>query len=120
MELQQQNAVRLAKLKEFKRNKIIEADLILKEKNTQKKNALQLYDSLVRNQAISNNKAKEITSQALNKLMKTDPLKILENENLMYSMRELNENFHLGLTLDLPAKEPTNELALEADKQDLE
>ena len=112
-ELQQENAVRVHRIKEHKRAQIIESHIATQEKNAQKKHALELYDCYMRRQAVLDHKMKQATFEVLGKLMKADPYKNEQRNYLVNALRMLNQQFGLQMPLTMPTttkhKDPEDE-----------
>jgi len=110
-ELQKENAERVNRIREHKRQQIIDAHIAFKEKNEKKKKASLLYDCYLRKQAVNENEARELAYKLMEKLTKTDPSKITEREKLVKTLTDLNEKLKLGMELKFPVrkKKPENE-----------
>lgn len=102
MELQQENSIRINKIKEYKRNQIIEADLAIKEKLKQKKIEQLLHDSNKRKQAVAENTTKKAQTDLLLQEVKKNSFQENKKDLLVSKLRQINLKYHLGVSLDLP------------------
>ena len=103
-ELQQENAKRMQRMLEHKRKQILENHVVAKAKTLQKKNARQLYDCMVRKQAVDDHVTKDETLKMLGELMKADPYKLNQRSMLVNSLHELNNKLGLNMPLRMPEK----------------
>lgn len=109
MELQQENTLRIKRMREYKRKQILEADQEIKQKNKEKKTAFQLYDCYMRKQAVIDSKGKEGTTVLLNKLKKANPIHKEQRSELVQLLHSLNNKYDIGLKMALNPPRTTND-----------
>ena len=103
-EQQIENEARVNRIKEHKRNQIIETHIELQTKNEKKKRDQQYYDCLRRKQTVEKHMAKSKVYELLDKLMRTDPSKTRERKELISKLNEWNEKYKLGMNLNIPVR----------------
>ena len=89
--------MRLKRINEYRRQKILEKHKTLREKNDQKKFRTNLMQNCAINKAIADKEAKKTTFNFLSKLMKADPYKKTQRTRLISALSTLSLQFDLGM-----------------------
>ncbi len=99
-EIQQENMVRLRRMNDYRRRKILEKHEQLKEKIAQRRANTDLMQSCAINKALADNDATKNTFELLSKLMKSDPYRRDQRTRLRTTLSSLNSKFGLGVRLE--------------------
>ena len=100
--MHEENEIRENKIKEHKRNLILESHENLKAMYEKKKKDIELHSNNLRKQSISKNESKNKLYKQLNKIIKENSIKEYENGTLMATLKDLNEKYKLKLDFRIP------------------
>lgn len=89
---------------EYKRRKILEEQEAMKERNTDVKQILNVYQCHVRSRSIMDRIERDTTMEMLLKMKKNDPLDSEQRKRLCTGIKALNTEFSIGARLERPAR----------------
>lgn len=98
-ELQHENYLRLNRVNQYKRSKVLEKHKMLTTKNEEKKFGVFLTQNCAINKSISEQESSKEVFQFLEKLRMIDPYKINQKEKLINEIKELNDKYNLNLEM---------------------
>ncbi len=101
-DFQQENRLRVERIREHKRMQVLQSQQALREKNQRKSNSFRTFDCNFRKQTVLNQMAREETLKAFNKMVKIYPYQQDQRQKMATTLQELNMKLDLGLRLEFP------------------
>lgn len=98
-QLQMENSMRISRINEYRRNKILEKHMLLSLRNEQKKAQLHNAQNDALAKHLMRQKDMDLVYDCLSKMKKADPRDLKQRSQLLDAMNRLNDHFHLNLDL---------------------
>lgn len=92
--------MRILRMNEYKRQKILNKHLALQEKINQRKQNVNMVQNYAINKNLSDQEASNLVIKLLDKMKVDDPNNPGQRERLMKTMSDLNTKYDLKLTLN--------------------
>jgi histidinol phosphatase-like enzyme len=98
--VQQENYIRIQRMREYRRQTILNKHLTLQERLNQKKRNIHLVQDCAINKNLSEQEASKLVTKLLDRMKTSNPNDQDQRECLMKTMSDLNTKYNLGLTFN--------------------